>query len=165
MKINIVGINQRINFGEENEASGIQFITGIFSTTHWDEYKLSIRNMVQDQHLYKQSILKQVQLQRVMSSIESILRLMNQSVNLSSQIFQYMGLLECHALIDIESRLTNTTLSESRHATNVRRNQTFREKIMKNVIGATIINGKFQIEDMLTRCLPMIPTDLFFRFK
>ncbi|MGR0272074.1 hypothetical protein ACUWC3_28590, partial [Klebsiella pneumoniae] len=39
------------------------------------------------------------------------------------------------------------------------------KKIMKNVIEATILNGKFKGEDVLLPRIPMVPTDIPFEFK
>ena len=39
------------------------------------------------------------------------------------------------------------------------------KKMMKNIIEATILNGKFKGEDVLLPRIPMIPTDMPFEFK
>jgi ATP-dependent DNA helicase PIF1 len=39
------------------------------------------------------------------------------------------------------------------------------KKMMKNIIEATILNGKFKGEDVLLPRIPMIPTDMLFEFK
>jgi ATP-dependent DNA helicase PIF1 len=37
--------------------------------------------------------------------------------------------------------------------------------MMNNIIEATILNGKFKREDVLSPRIPMIPTDMSFEFK
>jgi ATP-dependent DNA helicase PIF1 len=37
--------------------------------------------------------------------------------------------------------------------------------MMNNIIEATILNGKFKGEDVLLPRIPMIPTDMPFKFK
>jgi ATP-dependent DNA helicase PIF1 len=39
------------------------------------------------------------------------------------------------------------------------------KKIIKNIIEATILNGKFKGEDVLLPRIPMIPSDMSFVFK
>lgn len=43
--------------------------------------------------------------------------------------------------------------------------QAYCEKLMNNVIKATILKGKYKAEDVLISCIPMIPTDIPFDFK
>ncbi|CAG9840843.1 unnamed protein product [Diabrotica balteata] len=40
-----------------------------------------------------------------------------------------------------------------------------KKKLLNNVIGATILKGKYKGEDVLIPCIPMIPTDIPFEFK
>jgi ATP-dependent DNA helicase PIF1 len=37
--------------------------------------------------------------------------------------------------------------------------------MMNNIIEASILNGKFKVEDVLLRRIPMISTDMSFEFK
>lgn len=39
------------------------------------------------------------------------------------------------------------------------------KKLMKNIIEATILNGKFRAENVLLPRIPMIPTDVPIEFK